>query len=66
MYGLLFLEDSVDFEINGVWGLLVNMKSVVKEFDRRGDIIISQVINFVKFEIYFGKLIKLLDILDFL
>lgn len=41
MYGILFFEDSIDFEINGVWGLVVNMISVVEEFDRRGDIIIS-------------------------
>lgn len=64
MYGILLSEDSADFETNGAWGLQANMKSVVKEFDRRGDIIISQVINPVKLETYSGKSIKLSDIPD--
>lgn len=64
MYGILLSEDSADFETNGAWGFPANMKSVVKEFDRRGDIIISQVINPVKLETYSGKSIKLSDIPD--
>lgn len=40
------------------------MKCAVEEFDRRGYIIISQVINPVKLENYSCKLIKLSDIPD--
>lgn len=64
MYGILLSEDSADFETNEARELAANMKSVVEEFDRRGDIIISQVISPVKLETYSGKSIKLSDIPD--
>lgn len=64
MYGILFLEDNVGFDMKN--GLILNRKCVVSEFDRKGYIIYSKFIYFVEFEIYFGKLFLLLEILDFL
>lgn len=64
MYGILFLEDNVGFDMKN--GLILNRKCVVGEFDRKGYIIYSKFIYFVEFEIYFGKLFLLLEILDFL